>query len=127
MHFKENIYHTNHYVFWKDSTDLQKLLKKEGLEIEMGENDTAKTTFFYGSKNYNYLTIAVFDKKKWRNRTKAMNAGLIAHEAWHATEFSLFNIGMGINTSVSPNEHFAYYLGFVAENYAKFLYKQLIN
>jgi hypothetical protein len=65
-----------------------------------------------------YFTDRFFDMDQHRQ------ASIICHECWHLTELALFNVGVAINMG-EINEHIAYYLTFLVENYSKLIYEQV--
>ena len=56
-----------------------------------------------------------------------MRNAIIAHECWHLLEKVLPGSGVSIDWSGEYNEHIAYYLSFLYENYYKLIQANIFN
>lgn len=92
------------------------------LSKELSENCVAQT--IYDSKGNDKLQVhtltAIHFTKIFYQKDSYRQQAVIAHECWHLLEQCLFNIGVGINLG-EYNEHIAYYLTFLVENYTRLL------
>lgn len=118
MHFWENVYGFNFFVFYRDDPKLEKFKKRHKIDLEA--SGFAQTSFHVNcSPYYNQLVLFTFDPE-FKEKPLWRQVEVIAHEAWHATELCLFYAGCGVNLD-NVNEHLAYYVGFVARKLTKLL------
>jgi hypothetical protein len=109
--FKDPIYGFTYYLF-------------DGPLDEIEDNCIARTYFLtdFDEKKYKniYTLSGIYFNLNFFEMKKEKQIGIIAHECWHLTEKALFGVGIHINID-EYNEHFAYYLQFLVENYSKLL------
>lgn len=120
--FKDNIYGYQ-FIVTRIKTDRQeeKLLEKyDATEVGGTSDKCVARTVYSPSAGY----IIIYVRSRYFELDNSRQVGIIAHEAWHATEIALFGVGCDVNKE-NVNEHLAYYVGFVAEHVSDIVNNEL--
>lgn len=122
-YFNDPVYGFVYFVFAgdKDKRYVKNLLKGK-FDFDPGRDTLAQTFYIPGvnfqTKDYkNIVTFTgVWFSERFFQKPKAVQNGIIAHECYHLLERTLPNIGVAVQYG-EFNEHMAYYLTFLIENY----------
>lgn len=125
-YFNDHLYGYVFFLF-TDKKEIDKLVT-----LDCDDNDTAcafcRENFsskIKGYKNINTLTGIYLAPSFFEGDIHRQYA-VLAHECWHLTELCLFRIGVNINLN-DTNEHLAYYMSFLMENYSKLIYGRVVD
>lgn len=130
--FADPIYGFVYFYFQgeKDRRYLKQLLKDYQSTHSIDKNTTARAFYI---ENFTVDTAAygnvhrftgLWFSDKFYDLPPARQSAIIAHECYHLLETTLWNIGVGM-TLGEYNEHMAYYLTFLVENYYSYLFPKV--
>ncbi len=122
LHFEDNVYGFNHFVFWLNEPKLKKFEKKHKIEEFDGHYQCLR---HQDSPDYHQLIVYRFSEE-FKKKSLEEQVKIISHEAYHGAELTLSLIGCDVNWG-GVNEHLAYYIGFISENLTKYYLDGIVN